>query len=140
MWGLLSVSTHSRCEIHTGNGQTPTGEPLGQIWGDDPALGLLPVFWKAQDLLSLSGVGADGKEQPASRSGHGCLQRAGTGWGQGRVRRSRSEVQSGPERAMQRGQPMSISADSREAPRTWQGAGWALSLQPRPRRRGFLPL
>lgn len=98
MWGLLSVSTHSRCEIHTGNGQTPTGEPLGQIWGDDPALGLLPVFWKAQDLLSLSGVGADGKEQPASRSGHGCLQRARTGWGQGRVRRSRSgsrAVQSG---------------------------------------------
>lgn len=133
MWSLLSVSTYSRREIHTGNGQTPTGEPLGQIWGDDPALGLLPVFWKAQDLRRREGAAG----QPfRARLLATCGDRVGTGEGQAQSER----VQSGPERAMRRGQPMSISADPREAPRTWQGAGWALSLQPRPRRRGFLPL
>lgn len=94
MWGLLSVSTHSRCEIHTGNGQTPTGEPLGQIWGDDPALGLLPVFWKAQDLLSLSGRRREGAAgQPfRARLLATCRDRVGTGEGQ-------EQSERGPERS-----------------------------------------
>lgn len=132
MWGLLSVSTHGHHEIYTGNDQTPTGEPLGQIWGDDPAFGFLPVFWKVQNLLSQSGLGADRKEQLAGRSGHGCFQRRGQDGDRGASGPVGARFRAFPSRprVMRSGQPVSVSADSREAPRPWQGAGWALSLQP----------